>query len=261
MKRFTAILAFLVISLNAAQGFNNPFWTHLDKNLIKGLVKLDKENPSTIENYFFKLRPDSIKENLGFGWKMWETGIGGGYISITATFYYYHDKLVSYILRPELPDEKKLSERYLLWYNNYFASDSLRLLPYYYSFNNMLKPLDEYCGVLKVDSVPQTILDYMSPASGTMLGYGSNRDFFKKNKDNLSIQQIELIMYSINPASRFTAIEYYWHNKEKFKNSCISDSWIEKNFIEMPVIKTRYGCRTEEVDSRLFIKIFDTIDD
>jgi len=148
MRSILVILA-LFISTNHAFAYN-PFWTHIDKKLIAGIVSLDKFNPNEVEQYFKKRFSPHTTENLGFGWKLWSPGVAGGYIRISAKFYYYRDSLACYFLIPELPEEKGLQDRYKKWYKDYFVYSGNTIQPFKFHESTILRPLKEYDGNLKM---------------------------------------------------------------------------------------------------------------
>jgi len=262
MRHLLTILTFTFASLKTFA--YNPFWTHADKKLIIAITNLDKNNPKEIEQYF-KQKRESTKENLGFGWTLWSPGIGGGYISISATFYYYHDSLVSYTLTPQLPEEKGLLKRYKKWYKNYFEYSNSSIQAIKFNEIAILRPLKEYKGNLK--SVSSKILDYMTPTSGTMYGYAGggmimqNRVAFNKIKSNLTNEEVIFMLYSINPASRLTAIEYYWKHKDAFRKQESVDEWIEQNFKEMPNVDSMLGCSSVTENTRSYVYMYSLMDD
>jgi len=257
--RHLLIITTLFLAGNSTLAYN-PFWVHTGKKLISALTELNKNNSKEIEQYFISqriIKSDTTKELLGFGWKRWTPGKGGGYIAISAEFFYYHDSLVSYILTPELPEEKGLKRLYKKWYSDYFAYSRAEIQPFKFNETAILKPLKEYEGNAK--NPPANIINYMTPHSGTMYGYAgggvimSNRKAFLEIRDSLTNDQVILLMYSINPASRFTAIEYYLKHKERFPSQKQIDQWIDLVFAETPVIKTMRGCfQVTETTDRLF---------
>jgi hypothetical protein len=262
MRHLLIIATFLLAS---AKSFaHNPFWTNTDKKLIAAVINLDKNNPKEIEHYFKSQRiqkSDTAKEILGFGWRMWTPSIGGGYISISAKFFYYYDSLVSYSLTPRIPEEKGLKKRYKKWYGDYFAYSNSEIQTYNFNEVAILKPLMEYTGTLK--SIPEKVVNYMTPNSGTMYGYAGggeimqNRKAFLEIKDSLTNDQVILLMYSINPASRLTAIDYYLKNKERFSSQQQIDKWIGLIFSKTPTVKTMSGCITiTETTETLFPKYY-----
>ncbi len=254
MKKAIIAIIFLFLSIGAVA--HNPFWVIKDKRLIKDVVELDKNNPKRIEEYFKIQKCDLTKKNLGFNWKVWSPSIGSGYISISATFIYHNDLIVSYSITPELPEEKGLIKKYRKWYNNFFEFESNRILPYHYNKNKINKPLKEYDRLLTRLEISPKIEEYMTPYSGIEYGYYKggysnnilfeNRRNFLNIEEHLTNEQVILIMYSINPASRLTAIEYYLKNKSKFSVSNEIENWIKKNFKETPIIETRIGCTYSE---------------
>jgi hypothetical protein len=264
MRQILIIVTFF--SLSTSTYAHNPFWKHTDKKLINAIIRLDKNNPKEIEQFFKRQRIqkiDTTKENLGFGWSMWETGFVAGYISISATFYYYNDSIVSYSLNPGLPEERKLIKRYKKWYRNYFNYTDSLIQPFKFNETATLKPLKECNGDTK--NIPSKIIHYMTPESGTMYGYAGggmildNRKAFNEIKDSLTKDQVILMLYAINPASRLTAIEYYWRHKDKFGQQELVDKWIEQNFKEMPTVESMDGCFLVTKETRSLVYTYSLI--
>jgi len=265
MRRLISILTLFLFVQTASAC--NPFWVHIDKKLIRNIVQLDRNNPQAVEEYFRtqKIQKcDTAKENLGFGWTMWTPGIGGGYIGISATFIYYHDSIISYIINPEMPDEKGLIKRYKNWYKNSFSFELGKIQPFSYNLDSILRPLKEYNGTLTSKTVPRKIVQYMTPNSGTMYGYAGgypgdllkNRRRFFEIRDSLTNDQVIFLMYSINPASRLTAIEYFLRHKDSFTNQQALEAWIEKNFTETPKVETLFGCFRELWDTKTLVYMY-----
>jgi hypothetical protein len=270
MRRLISILT-LFLFVQTASAYN-PIWVHKDKKLIRNIVHLDRNNPQAVEEYFRtqKIQKcDTTKESLGFGWTMWTPGIGGGYIGISATFFYYQDSIVSYTINPGMPDEKGLVKKYKTWYQDSFSFESDNILPFSYNLDKILRPLKEYNGILTPQTVPRKLLEYMTPQSGTMYGYAGgnggnllqNRKAFIEIKDSLTNDQIIFLMYSINPASRLTAIEYYWKHKDNFTNQTTFDEWAEINFKELPTVQTLFGCIGQEHDTRSLVHLYSSMTD
>lgn len=264
MKAVTTIFA-ITLFLNQQVYAYNPFWILQDRKLIKAVVNLDKNDPYQVEHYFKTQRiqkADTTKENLGFGWKMWDGGVGGGYIAIGAIFLYYHDSIVSYRLTPELPEEKGLVRIYRKWYKDFFSYKGGVIQPFNFHQSLIQQPLPGYSGSLHVADLSTKIINYMTPFSGTMYGYGggdgtilSNRQAFLAIKDSLTNADILLLMYSKNPATRLTAIEYYLSKKDDFGRRSDIDQWVETNFKEMPRVKTMFGCSETMFDTRELVKM------
>jgi hypothetical protein len=255
------ILTILSLLFFCNMGFAyNPFWVNKDKKLISAITRLDKFNPRQVEAYFKNQDIQKAvieKEDLGFGWKQWKTWISPGYISISAIFYYYSDSLVSYSITPGLPEEKLLLKKYKKWYSNYFQYNGQEIEPFKLNEAVIMHPLREYGGNWNKNS--GNLLHYMSPLSGTMYGYAGggfimqNRKAFLEIKDSLTKDQLVLLMYSINPASRLTAIEYYLqqYGSAGWLNDIGSWTWIIKNFKMTPTVKTMWGCSVETEDIRV----------
>ncbi len=93
MKLITSIL---FLSFTFILKAHNPVWVQLDKSIINGLVKIDKDSIHLIEKYFQSRKSDKDLTNLGFGWEIWSTSKSGGYISISSNFYYYKGSLISF---------------------------------------------------------------------------------------------------------------------------------------------------------------------
>jgi hypothetical protein len=250
------------ILLQNAFGQINPEWHQEDMNLIDSVTNLDKNNPKEVESFFHNHAKTSHKKNLGFGWAALEQIIGAGYISISANFFYFNDTIQSYILTAKLPDEKQLIREYKDRYSKFLPSKKDAFFMYKYKEQNILHPLKEFALKNTKSNLPRLISEYMSPTSGDMYGYAGglaltvlpNRKLFNEIKDSVTPSQIITIMYSINPVSRLTAIEYYVKNKKKFKQNNDIDKWIEKVYNEVPTIETISGCIVSEENSKQLVE-------
>lgn len=228
----------------------NPFWLRKDRKLFEAIVKLNRENPREAEAFFKKQDKDTAKTNLGFGWKIWKTGVGGGYSSVSACFYYYRDSLAGYSMTPYFSSGKpSLKKRYRQKYQGLFSFVNDEPQPYWYNREAVLQPVAGYRGRLAGPDIPEAISKYMSPESGMMYGYSGgdglvlpNRRAFNAIREGLTSEQVLLILYAKNPASRLTAIEYYLEHPNEFAEREKIDQWVEANFAEMPRVETMYGC-------------------
>ena len=265
MKRIS--LTFLCWMLCLASFASNPFWVQMDKKILNQLHELDKSKPNEVEKFFLQNRRNPKKENLGFGWSLWNTRIGGGYISLNAVFVYYNDSIINYRMYSDLPADKKLIVNYSEWFKKTFDVDSGKVKPFRYGENSLFKPLAEYNGPLTTKEVAKDILTYMTPYSGTTYGYAggysgdllSNRRDFINIEPSLTPEKAILLMYSINPASRLTAIEYYKKNKDKFSNQKKIEDWIEKVYLEVLKVETLFGCTREAHESRFLVEYYSRI--
>ncbi|MBP9070077.1 MAG: hypothetical protein KBG47_11255, partial [Bacteroidia bacterium] len=101
---------------------------------------------------------------------------------------------------------------------------------------------------------------YMSPESGLLYGYKGNSGYYFQNrqafiniKKHLNTESVILLMYSINPASRLTAIEYYLNHKQDFSETNKIDNWVETIFKKFPQTNTLRGCIMGPVDTRQLV--------
>ena len=101
--------------------------------------------------------------------------------------------------------------------DNFFKEDSDGAYSYFFG----VERVSNYSHFVKIS---KNLLFYMSPFSGLEYGckggYGNqilkNRCLFKKIKSKIDKSNFELLLSSVNPASRLTGIEYYYRNKNKF---------------------------------------------
>src|ERR1700704_2378773 len=103
----------------------NTEWRQDDMDLIESVVRLDKNQPQEVEIFFqdrhhLARKPDT----LGFGWTKMEKGIGAGYISIHADFFYFKDTIKAYILNTYLPHEDALKDEYRAAYLKCFSTNN-----------------------------------------------------------------------------------------------------------------------------------------
>ncbi|MCB2377952.1 hypothetical protein LGH70_10195 [Hymenobacter sp. BT635] len=238
----------------------------MDKKIIDEVNSVVKASPRAVERYFIKRLREA--DNLGFGWKVRGSAVGGGYISIKAKFYYRNDTLVSYSVFPELPDESKLKNTYANWYAPAFIVDSIEIKPFRYNDALLSTPLATYHEPYSSTSMTKAIAAYMSPESGleygTYGGYSSsmlqNRKNFTNLQDSLSSGQVLLMMHAVNPASRLTAIEYYLKNKKLFTNQPHIEQWIETVFRELPEVKSLQGCMGGMYNARMLVSWYSSIE-
>lgn len=251
---FTAVITLIYIN-SAAQ--INQSWRQNDINLINQVAILDKQNPSQIQKFFSE---KGYKEHdvLGFGWEQTSFSIGAGYISIRAKVFCSHDTIKSYYLEAYLPDEVELAKEYKTLYSKIFPTHLDD--KYYFNYHTEIisQPLQQFYFLNLPLKVTPKIADYMSPFSGIEYGYRGgfsggllfNRELFMGIQKEITNNQIIAVMFSVNPASRLTAIEFYLSHKNRFKISNEIDSWIETVYKELPSIQTLDGCIQHEVDAK-----------
>lgn len=264
-----AVGLFLTVTLNVSFG-QNPFWVQMDRKIIRGISLIDKTKPTVVEQHYIKQKKTLPKrQNLGFGWSKWTATLPGGYTSVQCTFFYHNDSIVSYSLTSHLPSKSNLIDKYVEWFGPEFTYSPKGNISFDFHAGKLTRPLLDYNGNLEPDSASSKILSYMSPHSGLMYGYSGglpitllqNRQNFNAIKDNLSNDEVYLLMFSVNPASRLTAIEYYKRNPDKFENKEQIDNWIAIVYKEIPFVSTLMGCLGETWNSKELVEFCAQIKD
>ena len=220
----------------------------MDKKIILEVSELS-DNTNELYQLFKNKNKTPRIEYLGFGYFKKSYGISGGYIAISCDFYFKKDSVISYVLKPRLPRKNRKKKKYLKWYNNKFeVTESQEIKPKFYNYDVIKSPLEQYKGTIFSD---EQIDLYMSPESGLYYGgrggFGmsllQNRALFMKLESKLTKEIAIQLMYSKNPASRLTAIEYYYKHPDLFeKEKPEIDKWIKIVFKNVPYIKTLRGC-------------------
>lgn len=220
-------------------------WIKMDSAFIKQVEKSFKLNPLSIEK---DLEPwENSRINLGFGYSLIEHSMGKGYVSIFYTLIYKDKKLVSYVLKPQMPNDSRLIQRYLAFYKGLFDIENFRPKNLYFGYMEMSKPLEAFENNL---NFTQQFDYFMTPYSGVIYGdYGGigneileNREAYNTVKNSINENILFYLLKSINPATRLCAAEFYYSNMETFKQKELIDRLIEKNFKELPKITTMSGC-------------------
>ncbi len=262
--KYLAIILFC-ISTHFARAYN-PFWTQLDRNLISHLVKIDKGSIQSFEKYFESSKRSKDLINLGFGWKVWSPAKSGGYISIGSDFFYFNDSLVSIEIHGELPDEKVLRKKYLKWYNDFFSlNENGDLTPFSFNIKSVSGPISNIADSLKFVELRKQVSSLMRPSSSLYYywagGYSgsmpANRKLFLENSDSLSFTELNYMTYSINPITRFMAIEEIIR-KNYIESECNQKDieWYESCFKEVPYVKTLNGCMGSAESSKNLVYMF-----
>jgi antitoxin component YwqK of YwqJK toxin-antitoxin module len=254
-------------------------WEEKDKKIINSVLKLDRNNTREVEKLFLS-GVTVTADTLGFGWRQSQLCLNGGNININATFYYYKDSIISYTLQPWIfPNDYQanIRRKYMQWYYPYFTElDTIKyterngtkaqrivMHPFKYNEQGILQPLKEYNAVRnKQSALPEKILEYMSPETTIAYGwYGglpptifTNRKAFNEIKDSLADDEIVALLYSINPASRLTAIEYCIKNNNPLIAKRKIKKWISKVYKEVPRMQTASGCILYSEDSKTLVE-------
>ena len=228
-------------------------WIKLDSVFINQVKKLYKSNPLSIESH---LEPwENSRVNLGFGYTLIQHSIGKGYVSIFYTFIYKDKKLVSYILKPQMPNESRLTKRYLSFYEGLFEIKNSQPQDLYCGYKYVTKPRGNIDNVLNVSS---QIEYFMTPYSGVVYGDSGgianeildNRTAFNEVKESITEDVLIYILKSVNPATRLCAAELFNSKYETFEQKDLIENLIEMNFKELPQIETMSGCVQHIDDAR-----------
>ncbi len=263
MKYIVLIIFFLFVHSSSA---HNPYWTQLDKRIIKRLVGINKDSTCLIEEYFGTAERTKNKTNLGFGWTVWSPSRAGGNISISSDFYYFNDSLVAFQINAELPDETTLRDRYTKWYNHYFEiNEHNELTPYFFKIESVYSPLKNIDENLKSIPLKNQLITLMKPTSslyyywagGYSGGIPLNRKLFLENAESLSFDELKYMTYSKNPITRFMAIEEIIR-KNYIETNCTSKDleWYDQCYKEVPLVKTLNGCLGSAESSENLVYMF-----
>jgi hypothetical protein len=224
----------------------NETWVEQDSLFLSELQQTLVNDEKNVLN-IFQINSNKRRTNLGFGYKQIESSMGKGYVSIFYNLIIKNGRLISYQLTPEFPSNTRLTERYIKIYSNIFRINNDTIYNRYYNLKKTELPLNK----LKSDvSLNQNLQFLMTPFSGTMYGYSGgygnviflNRSIFIKERERITPEVCQTLMTSINPSTRFMAIEHYLKNKSEFDKTDRIDTWIEKVYMELPIIVTLDGC-------------------
>lgn len=247
MKRLTVLISlFLLASVSFSQSSEiHEDWIKNDSIFINNLKEKYLANPLSIEKV---LKPNKKEfSNLGYGYSLIEESNGKGYVSIFYTLVYKDKKLISYRLKPEMPSNSELISRYLRFYQGMFETSSIAPSILYYNYQQMTLPA---FNLMATKDNSSGIQYFMTPYSDIRYGnYGGiasamleNRKAYNSIKNLIDEDLLILLLHAINPASRLSAAEFYYQNREKFKQHDLIESLIIKNLKELPNIVTMNGC-------------------
>ncbi len=231
-------------------------WIRKDEQFISQVKTAYQQGPLAILPL---LHPNFAKRiNLGYGYSLVDGGIGGGCVSIGAQIIYKDDKPVAYKLIPQLPlGEDALKPRYMAFYAGLFPFANGGVMPVYYNNEGAEKPL-EGCTV-QMNATPE-IRAYMTPYSGTTYGTTGgianfplqNRAAYGSIERQLDRQAHAYLLCSKNPATRLTAVEYFYSERASREGPINPEiqARIESIFAETPQITTMSGCFVHAGNSR-----------
>ncbi len=247
MKNINLIILFLLCFLFKANGQSEPIqksWIRQDSVFINKIIKAYKKNPNTVDQLLsYK---GNKRENLGFNYFLVSGGNGKGYTSIFYEFIYHNNELVSYRLEAQMPSDNRLTKVYKKFYSPLFKINKYDLSePLYYRYGEMIKPLNDINRQMPLN---KDIQFYMTPYSGTMYGdYGGigssemldNRKNYIAIKNQITPEVCRLLLYSKNPATRLSAVEYYYQHVKLFSISKKEfEDRIRIIYHELPIVST-----------------------
>lgn len=260
-KTLFIIFSFWFILPLFSQSKDDNFFSHKnDKEIIESVLDSLKK-PNSLESLFLKSNNGNYK-SLGFNYKIYSSIIYRKKLVITCDFLYLKDSLISYVLKPKLPNSKRLQKKHLKFYNNTFeVTEDNTIKPLFYNYETFYKPLKYYKG--KRISNPE-IDHFMSTESG--LYYGEvvgiyavpieNWKLLLDLEDQLTSDVILQLLYSKNPVSRLNTIKYYYLNSEKFadKRDEIENTINWTSLRGDTLINSVYGCFSEHSYLRIIAK-------
>ncbi|MBL4670031.1 MAG: hypothetical protein JKY30_12315 [Flavobacteriales bacterium] len=224
----------------------NENWVKADSLFLSKLKEILKINERNIVDVL-KVTKEDRRTKLGFGYEQIESSIGKGYVSIFYNIILKEGQIISYEFTPQLPKNKFLTERYKRLLSGIFKIDNDLIFNRYYNIEEMENPLRN----LNSDvSLNENLRFLMTPFSGTRYGFSGgydggifvNREIFINERKNITPEVCQVLMNSKNPGVRLMAVEYYLKNKSDFKNTTVFNSWIDKVYLELPIIETLDGC-------------------
>lgn len=229
-----------------------------DSVFISKLAILHNKRSSEVFRLFDNFNKEA--DDLGFGYYSVDgfyRPTNGSNIKINYQFIFRHKKLISYQLSADLPIQQALIGRYRKFYSKVFdfsvdAGIGGRSNFVYYNYSEMTKPLNG-AKQAKTSTMDKEVSFFMTPYSGTMyggqiMGYGwgdlANRAHYNAIKAKITPEIDYILLYSLNPATRLSAIEYYYQHPELFNNKIALEARIKVLYKEMPVITTIIGTTT-----------------
>ncbi|NOW93842.1 hypothetical protein [Mucilaginibacter sp. SG564] len=234
-----------------------------DSLFVKRLAHVYKNAPASILPLFNAVNRKS--NDLGFNYYSVRGIYEIGYLSIRYHFIFFKDKLISYELSSLLPFDSRLTNRYreicsLLFEpgNGYFTK------PVYYKYDEMVKPLNTNTKQYTTDKKIQFL---MTPYSGEIygvyafMGYSpillENRRNYNAIKDKITPEIELMLLYSKNPATRLSAIEYYYQHPEQFiKDKDRYEKRVKAIYAESPLIETVVADRPSTQNAEEMVKLF-----
>lgn len=235
-------------------------WVAMDSIFLSKFREIINKDPKNIID-ILSVNSDK-KEEMGFGYSYTQASMGKGYASIWYTIIFKNNKLVAYELKPDVPNHKFLTKRYLKFFKGIYKIDSERIYNRYYNIEEMLRPLETNNSN---EILNENLQFLMTPFSGIEYVYSggysgaifTNRGLYLNEREKINSEICKTLLYSKNPATRLMAIEHYIKNKDEFKETELIDSWIETVYSELPTIGTMEGCFGMSRNSRDLVQEYE----
>jgi hypothetical protein len=234
-----------------------------DSLFVKRLAHVYKNTPANILPLFNAVNRKS--NDLGFNYCSVRGIYEIGYLSIRYHFIFFKDKLISYQLSSFLPLDSRLTKRCIKICSLLFESDNNYVTkPIYYKYDEMVKPLNTN---IKQYTTDKKIQFLMTPYSGEIygvyafMGYSpillENRRNYNAIKDKITPEIELMLLYSKNPATRLSAIEYYYQHPEQFtKDKDSYETRIKAIYAESPLIETVVADHPSTQNAEEMVKLF-----
>ncbi|WP_282122680.1 hypothetical protein [Algibacter mikhailovii] len=224
MRKTLCISTFLVFSIwNTAYSQiteKQKKYIQKDTSFIKELSK--SYNISCIE-FFEKLDiPYRKRENLGFGYYMIHSGKGLGSISFDYQILFFNDEIIAYNISTEISNKKsdRIKKLYKEELSQIFeVNDNYEVSPISSNMDEIYKPLNQK-KPMPNNFHKELMNPFFSRTYGTMCG---ERMTLLKNRklleEIISKNNCEYLLYSLNPATRIMAVEFYYSNQTNFNKN------------------------------------------
>jgi hypothetical protein len=238
-----------------------------DSTFISNWVSLAITNPAKITKYFPLPRKPFYVDTLGFGYTYYEGSFGKGYVTCFYYFVLHNGKLISFVLKPQMPHRQELDSLYLKLYLPLFHFTSNGFInPFRWNNRLVQTPIfDKRFKLKPVALLDSAIQEIMAPFIGVEYGYYGgfsnemllNRRAFQKIKDALNDSLIIYLLHSINPATRLMVIEYLERNS--YQTSIPLDKLkhdVSVILKECPRVPSFWGCTRDYGNARELLHEF-----
>lgn len=241
-----------------------------DSVFISKLAAIYNNHPVDILSLFDNCNRKA--DDLGFGYYSVDGSYGPDNTSnliISYQFIFDEKKLIAYQLSARLPLHQHLVNIYKRLYSILFKfnekagiGEASNLI--YHKYTEMTRPLKRYNGS-KIKTDNKQIQFLMTPFSGIMYGGEitgylwaelPNRVRYEAIKSEITPEIDYMMLYSLNPATRFCAVEYYYQHPELFKDKAAYEARISAIYKDMPIITTIIGTNNTNQNAEELVRIY-----